>query len=301
MRILVIGSRGFIGSHCVDFFSKENEVVGCDVFIDYNTPNYLFVESVSSDFQYLFLQQKFDVCINCSGTADVAFSMGSPYRDFQLNTLNTFKILEGISRFNPECKYISLSSASVYGNPNNFPIKENDNLSPISPYGYHKCMAEEICREFSQFWNSKTCCIRIFTTFGPRLRKQLLWDIFQKSIKTDDDSIELSGTGNETCDFIYVTDVVSVIDCAIKYSHFNGDVVNAGNGKQMKITTIAHLMVEALGVNKKIKFNQVIRTGEPLYWEADVTKVISMGYKPNVDIKTGINSYVLWLKESGLL
>lgn len=299
MKILVVGSKGFIGSHCVDFFSKEHEVWGCDVVIDYNTPNYLFIESVDSDFQDIFLCQKYDVCINCSGAASVPFSLERPFHDFQLNTLNVYKILESIRRFNSECKYINLSSAAVYGNPDRLPIHEDDGLVPVSPYGVHKMMAEWICREFSSFWSVKTCCIRIFSAYGPGLRKQLLWDLSQKVVKNE--RVELFGTGHETRDFIYVTDVVAVIDTVIRESHFNGDIVNAANGRQVAIADIARAMMQSLGCKKEIVFNQVTRKGDPLNWEADVTRLFLMGYRPQVDIETGINNYVLWLKEKGLV
>ncbi|MBM6759078.1 NAD-dependent epimerase/dehydratase family protein [Bacteroides mediterraneensis] len=298
MKILVIGSKGFIGSHCVDFFSHKNEVWGCDVLIDYNTPNYLFIESVDSDFQDIFLNHKFDVCINCSGAASVPFSIENPYHDFQLNTLNVYKILESIRKFCPECRYISMSSAAVYGNPTQLPIKESSTLAPVSPYGIHKVMAEQICKEFSDFWNIKTCCIRIFSAYGPRLRKQLLWDISQKAIKQD--KVLLYGTGNETRDFIYVSDVVSIINLAITHSDFNGEVINAANGKQETIANIANLMLKALSIDKSIIFNQEVRPGDPLNWEADITKIQNWGYTQQFNIETGINNYVSWLKENGL-
>lgn len=299
MKILVIGSKGFIGSHCVDFFSRENEVWECDVLMDYNSPRYIFVESVDSDFQELFQKQQFDVCINCSGAASVPFSLENPYHDFQLNTLNVYKILEAIRKHNIECKYISMSSAAVYGNPEYLPISEADKLKPVSPYGVHKQIAEQICEEFSRFWRVKTCCIRIFSAYGPRLRKQLLWDIAQKAMKNK--RIELFGTGHETRDFIYATDVVEVIDTVIRQSHFNGDIINAANGQQVAIADIAHIMVKALNVSKEIIFNQVTRKGDPLNWEADVTRLFAMGYRPKTDIETGINNYVAWLRENVLV
>lgn len=299
MKILVVGSKGFIGSHCVDSLSLEYEVWGCDVIMDYNTPNYIFIESVDSDFQDIFIQGKYDVCINCSGAASVPFSLNNPYHDFQLNALNVFKILECIRKFNSDCKFINLSSAAVYGNPSVLPISESDDLNPVSPYGFHKLMSETICKEFSEFWNLKTCCIRIFSAYGPRLKKQILWDIFQKALTNQ--QVELFGTGNETRDFIFISDVVNIIKCVMSESDFKADIVNAGNGKQISISEVAHLMLQALGIKKEIVFNQIVRSGDPLNWEANIVRAMKMGYEQRIDIETGINKYVLWLKESGLL
>lgn len=299
MKILVIGSRGFIGSHCVDFFSKTNDVWECDVIIDYNRPQYIFIESIDSDFQELFINHKFDVCINCSGAANVPFSIEKPYNDFQLNTVNVFKILDAIRRFNPECKYISLSSAAVYGNPKSLPIKEDMPYAPVSPYGIHKQMAEMICEEFYRFWGVRTVCIRIFSAYGPGLKKQLLWDLANKA--TSQDKVTLFGTGNETRDFIYISDLVRLIDCVIKNAPFEADIINAANGKQIEVAEIVNLMMKAMECSKPIIFSGANRKGDPLYWEADIMNAEKLGYIQSVSIEDGIKSYVLWLKENNLV
>ena len=180
MKIIVIGSKGFIGSHCVDYFSKEHEVWGCDVVLDYNTSHYFSIDAVDSDFLGIFEQREYDVCINCSGAANVPFSLDKPFNDFKLNTLNVFKLLEAIRKHSPKCKFITMSSAAVYGNPEQLPIVESQMKNPVSPYGFHKSMAENICEEYSRFWNIQTCSLRIFSAYGPRLKKQLFWDLFHK-------------------------------------------------------------------------------------------------------------------------
>ena len=299
MKILVIGSKGFIGSHCVDYFSRGNDVLGCDVIIDYNTPNYFFIESIDSNFYDIFIKQKFDVCINCSGAASVPFSMDKPLNDFNLNTLNVCKILDGIRKYNSKCKYINLSSAAVYGNPERIPIKEVDKISPVSPYGYHKMMAENICREYSKFWGIKTCCLRIFSAYGPRLHKQLFWDMYKKF--NSQDEIDLWGTGRESRDFIYVTDIVRIIELAISNSLFNGEAINVANGEQIAISEVADAFMQVLDSKKQITFNGTVRPGDPLNWEANVDIIMSWGYKREVSLLDGIKKYVSWIKEQKLL
>lgn len=295
MKILVIGSKGFIGSHCMDYFSKENEVWGCDVVIDYNQPNYFFIESVDSNFSEIFLKNEFDVCINCSGAASVPFSLEKPLNDFNLNTLNVCKILDGIRQFCPKCKYINMSSAAVYGNPERIPIIETDKVAPVSPYGYHKVMAENICSEYSRFWGVKTCCLRIFSAYGPRLRKQLFWDMYHKF--TSQDKIELWGTGHESRDFIYISDIIQIIELAISHSTFDGQFVNVANGEQVMIADVAAAFVKELSSTKPVSFNNAVRKGDPLNWEADITVAKSWGYKRTVSLEEGIKNYVLWIEK----
>lgn len=295
MKILVIGSKGFIGSHCVDYFSREHEVWGCDVVLDYNTPNYFSIDAVDSDFLGIFEQRQYDVCVNCSGAANVPFSLENPFNDFKLNTLNVFKLLEAIRKHAPECKFITMSSAAVYGNPESLPIVESQSRKPVSPYGYHKVMAEMICEEYSRFWNVKTCCLRIFSAYGPRLKKQLFWDLYHK-IK-DQDEPTLWGTGRESRDFIYITDIVRVIDLAISHSQFNGEVVNIANGQQITIAEVADTVRKVSGTTKEIRFNGAERKGDPIDWEADISVIKNWGYEPSVELEEGVKKYISWVKD----
>ena len=82
MKILIIGSKGFIGSHCADFFKVNNDVWECDVIADYNKENYIWIDSVDSDFLEIFQNHRFDLCINCSGAANVPFSFTKSQLEF---------------------------------------------------------------------------------------------------------------------------------------------------------------------------------------------------------------------------
>lgn len=295
MKILVIGSKGFIGSHCIDFYKKDNEVWGCDVIAEYNSDHYIWIDSVDSDYHEIFINHKFDVCINCSGAASVPFSLENPYNDFKLNTLNVFKLLDAIRLHNPECKFITMSSAAIYGNPETLPISTSQTASPVSPYGYHKCYAEDICEEYSRFWGVKTCCVRIFSAYGPRLRKQLFWDLYNKF--ENNDVVELWGTGNESRDFIFITDLVRALDLIIRNSEFNGNKVNIANGGQTTIREVVETFAKVLGSDKAIRFKGTNRTGDPINWEADIQSLKNWGYKQEVSLKDGIEKYIQWIKK----
>src|SRR5687767_6850549 len=147
MKILIVGSKGFIGEHAYKFFSAQNqyETWGCDVVVDYNAPRYFLLDSTNSDFSELFEAVVFDVCINCSGAASVPDSLKFPLRDFTLNTFNVIKMLDAIRKYRPTCKFVNLSSAAVYGNPSSLPVGENSLPMPVSPYGLHKLQAEQLC------------------------------------------------------------------------------------------------------------------------------------------------------------
>jgi UDP-glucose 4-epimerase len=298
MNILIIGSKGFIGSHAYNYFSLQKgvECWGCDVVVDYVEPRYILIDSSNSDFHEIFEKHQFDICINCSGAASVPDSLINPFRDFLLNTLNVLKILDAIRKYTPNCKFINLSSAAVYGNPSKFPVAECDISNPISPYGTHKLFAEEICREYYQYFGIQTCSLRIFSAYGPGLKKQLFWDLYKKQQVSN--KVDLYGSGKETRDFIYVTDIVKAIDCVIKKGLLIGDRINVANGKAVEIASVATYFVKLFSSENTIEFTNKVRTGDPQNWCADTSKLNSLGYEESVNMETGLKKYKEWLIEN---
>jgi len=296
MKILVVGSKGFIGSHILNYF-KENKfkVLGCDVVTDYESTDYIQIDAMNSDYHFIFKNNPIDICINCSGAASVPLSLQFPLKDFNLNTVNVFKILEAIREYQPNCKFLNLSSAAVYGNPERLPITENAVLKPLSPYGIHKMQAEQICKEFYNYYAISTCSLRIFSAYGNGLKKQLFWDMYQKF--SNNTVVELFGTGNETRDFIHIDDISKAIHCVVLNGKFQGEEINIANGEEFTIKYISDVFRNQLNTDIKIVFNNIVKPGDPLNWRADISVLQSMGYHPSVTIEEGINTYIQWIKE----
>ena len=294
MKLLVIGSKGFIGLHTMEYFKNQNfNVLGCDVVTDYVSKDYFQIDATNSDFHSLFEKHQFDACFNCSGAASVGLSIEFPLKDFNLNTLNVFKILEAIRTYQPSCKFINLSSAAVYGNPTQLPVKENVPLKPLSPYGIHKLQAEEIVKEFYDFYQVPTCSLRIFSAYGLGLRKQLFWDMYQKFL--NDDSIILYGTGNESRDFIHVDDIVRAFHLVLNNGKFVGEAMNIANGEEYTIKYVSELFRQNFKGQKSVGFNNQVKQGDPNNWRADVSLLKSIGYQQTVSLEEGIQSYIGWV------
>jgi dTDP-glucose 4,6-dehydratase/UDP-glucose 4-epimerase len=296
MTLLIIGANGFIGSASLRYFSEFYEVYGCDISANSSLPAHRFqqIDPLSPDFETVFRKHPFDLCLNASGSASVGFSFNDPLTDYRLNVLNVAVVLDAIRKYNPACRYINISSAAVYGNPSYLPIDEPHPIAPLSPYGWHKYQSELLCREYADFHGLATCSIRIFSAFGPGLRKQLFWDMHQK-IKSGG-SIYLYGTGKESRDFIYITDLLQAINLIFTSASFGGGVVNIANGEEITIRRAAETFYQLYN-NQSFSFSGQERTGDPINWRAEVTLLKSFGYKPRYLFEQGVEEYVKWLKE----
>lgn len=301
MKILIIGSKGFIGSYLSQYFQAQgHELYGADVVVDYTAgESYFLMDAANSDFRSLFEQQQFGLCINCSGAASVPHSLQKPYRDFSLNTANVFKLLEAIRVYNPTCKFINFSSAAVYGNPQSLPIIEGQDCAPLSPYGQHKWMSEQICSEFHRYFQIPTCSLRVFSAYGEGLRKQLFWDIAQKA--KGQKQIELYGTGKESRDFIYIRDLAFAVDCVMQRAAFAGEAINVANGEEVTIQEAVGAFLENFAQSKAVSFGGQERQGDPLNWVANIDLLKSLGYQPKYRFREGLAQYYQWLEAENQL
>ena len=298
MKILVLGSEGFIGSHCVSYFiAKRHAVYGLDLF-EQPTQSYRYtkVSRLSPELEELFSSQNFDAVINASGSGNVPYSMTHPVIDFEANSLDTIRVLDTIRKYQPACRYIHISSAAVYGNPNQLPIYENDASMPLSPYGWHKLISEQLCHEYSSLYAVRLAVVRPFSVYGIGLKKQLFWDLYNKIIHSSG-AIELHGTGQESRDFIHVEDLITAIDLIITKGSMQGEVYNVASGVETTIQHAVQLFIETLKSPVEYHFNGRVRAGDPLNWRADVSKLQSLNFKTTYTLPTGLAQVSAWLQQ----
>jgi UDP-glucose 4-epimerase len=291
MKIVIIGSEGFIGKHLHHYMKEQgHEVWGADVVTKYADPeDYFLIDASNSDFGSVFKHTQYDLCVNCSGAASVPESLKNPIRDYYLNTVNVFKLLESIRNEQTHCRFINLSSAAVYGNPEQLPVSESAVPNPLSPYGLHKLQSEEICYEFYKFHNVPSCSLRIFSVYGPGLQKQLFWDLLQKA--SSEEAFQLFGTGTESRDFIYITDLVRVIGLIYQHSDFKADIINVANGEEVFIRDAGSVFFSFFDKEISYSFSGDSRKGDPVNWKADISKLRSYGYQASVDISAGLEAF----------
>ncbi|HEY9642513.1 MAG TPA: NAD-dependent epimerase/dehydratase family protein [Coleofasciculaceae cyanobacterium] len=299
-RILVCGAGGFLGSHICQHFSQRGYTVAAVGRAPKQTVPELygaldFFSSISlPDGAIAPILTEFapDVLIYCAGTASVPHSFQAPYTDFQHSVDACAFMLETLRQYAPNCQLIFLSSAALYGNSQQLPISESTAIAPVSPYGYHKQICEILIEEYSKLYGLRTAILRVFSAYGERLKRQVIYDLCQKLFDPTVVRIELHGTGQESRDFIHAADVAAAIECVI-CAGVTG-VYNVGSGQQTSISKLVQLLSHLSNHQKIYQFNQRIRPGDPVNVEADITKLQHLGFMPSVTLVEGLQKYWSW-------
>jgi len=299
MNILITGTYGFLGRNVAKEFKKQGNYVAGIGHGKWDREEYSnwgiddWHETTITFEALLNINKKFDVIVHCGGSGSVGFSWENPYEDFQKSVQSTLAILEYIRLQNTNCKFIYPSSPAVQGNLGHVQISENMVSTPVSPYGFHKKIAEEICLSYHHNFKIDIGIIRYFSIYGSGLQKQLLWDACKKISKLDE--VVFFGTGNETRDWIHVSDAASLL---FKFSeNLKGfEIINGGSGIEMSIKDIITYLCDYMEKPVSVKFNGAIKEGDPLHFWANVEKGKALGWHPDVIVKEGLKDYVNFFK-----
>ena len=298
-KVLITGAGGFIGRSLWGYLDRHDyEVIACMPCepADCALPRgqRLLIRMPDGRLGAALARERPDYAIHCAGGASVAQSFAMPALDFANNVISTEALAEAVAANSPDTRTIFISSAAVYGNPVALPIREDAVTAPISPYGYHKLMAELICQKYHRLHGVPVTILRVFSAYGPGLRKQILWDLYQQWVASG--SISLRGSGEESRDFIFIDDLVTAIHLVMERATFSAEVLNVAEGRAITVRRLATLMLTALGAPKPLYFTHTPRRGDPVEWQADVAKIRTLGVTPGLPIEHGLEEYVRWLR-----
>jgi UDP-glucose 4-epimerase len=298
--VLITGVAGFIGRYVARRYHQQGyTVIGVDLVPPENAPMACithYVRSKIPDRAIFDMIKKTtpDTCIHCAGRASVGESVINPNDDFYSSPVVTFELLDALRTTSPSCRFVMISSAAVYGNPETMPVAETCPANPISPYGFHKAAAEQICQEFSTVYGIPTSIARIFTAYGPGLRRQVIWDICYKALVKK--KLLLQGTGAETRDFIHAVDIAVALDMIAQAASTKTFVCNVASGSAVSIKKLAEMILGSLGVILQPEFDGKVPQGNPINWQADISKLESLGYAPLVQLPLGVDTFSKWCK-----
>lgn len=231
-----------------------------------------------------------------AGGSSVGLSIARPFEDFSRTVTSTARLLEWLRSFAPESRLIVVSSAAVYGADHTGPIPESAALAPMSPYGYHKLMMEQLCQSYVQSFGMHCMVVRLFSVYGPNLRKQLLWDICSR-LRSEVGTLNLGGTGTEIRDWTDVRDVVRLL-ARVAEGAWQGNfgVINGGSGRGVSVAEIANGLIGHWDGNTAVRFSGVARPGDPTSLLADNGRLRDMNFEWRIPLQQGLADYVEWFR-----
>jgi UDP-glucose 4-epimerase len=238
-----------------------------------------------------------EVIYHLAGGSSVGLSIAQPFEDYSRTVATTARLLEWLRTSAPRTRLIVASSAAVYGADHMGPIKETDATLPMSPYGQHKLMMEQLCRSYAVTFGLKSTIVRLFSVYGARLRKQLLWDLCSR-LHSGEQKLILGGTGKELRDWTDIRDVVRLLTRIGSSPQSEAcSILNGGAGQGTAVADIAALLVRAWGGGIAVEFSGLVRAGDPFSLVANDAALRAIAFDWAVPVTTGIADYVGWFRD----
>jgi dTDP-glucose 4,6-dehydratase len=306
-RILITGAAGFLGSHLCDRFMKEGyEVVGMDNLLTGNIHNieHLFPEKNFSFYhhditKFVHVPGNIDYILHFASPASPIDYLKMPIQTLKVGALGTHNLL-GLAKAKG-ARILVASTSEVYGDPLVHPQTEEywGNVNPIGPRGVYdeaKRFMESITMAYHNFHNVDTRIIRIFNTYGPRMRLddgRALPTFVNQALHGED--ITVFGDGSQTRSFCYVDDLVDGI-YRLLLSDYHMPV-NIGNPVEISLQQFAEEVLTLTGANVKIIYKPLPQD-DPKQRKPDITKAKALlGWEPKVDRSEGLKRTLAYFKQ----
>ena len=309
-RVLVTGGAGFIGSNLAEkLLARGYEVIVYDNFDNYylgkehniknliKNPNFKLVKGDILNYDSLLSIPKVDVIFHLAAQPGVRFSMRFPEKTIRVNILGTYNVLKAAVERGIK-KVVFASSSSVYGVPVYLPIDERHPTNPISVYGVSKLAAEKICKMFAELHKISVTALRFHTVYGPRQRPDMAIYKWTRQLFSSK-PLTIYGDGQQTRDFTYVGDIVKGIILASETDEDEFEIYNLGSGRTYRVLDVIKILEEVTGLEAKLSFEEP-KAGDVPHTHADISKASrKLGYKPEVDLREGIEKFISWFKKEG--
>jgi nucleoside-diphosphate-sugar epimerase len=308
-NVLVTGGAGFVGSHLAEYLHEK----GCNLTILDNLSDG-FMENISGLLKagkVTFIKEDVrdpNVCIAACKGKDVVFheaaqinpvlAVEKPFLDFEINAMGTLNMLEA-ARKNDVGKFV-FASTNVYADPKYLPIDEEHPINLLSPYAASKLSGEAYCMVYNNTYGLKTVRLRYTNIYGPRQRTTknesgVITIFIQKILRNEVPTI--FGDGNQTRDFIYVSDIVRANILGAESDNSAGEVFNIGYGQETSVNALAKSILKIIGnTSMKIKYAPQ-RAADFRRCVADISKAKRiLGFSPKVELEDGLSQTIRWWK-----
>lgn len=297
-KVLVTGGAGFIGFHLCKKLSTLTD--NLTIFDNLSSgkienvkdnPKADFVKGDILETKKLCTMPKTDLIYHLAAQVVVPYSMENPMEDFETNAKGTLSVLEKARK--DDAKLVFASSAAIYGNPTQLPTTEDYGFHPFSCYGLSKVVGEEYCDIYRQQYGLDIVITRFANVYGLRCHG-VIHDFLDKLAK-DPNKLVIIGTGQQSRDFVHVTDVVDALVKCGSMDSANGKVFNLGFGKTTKIIDLAKLMLAILNLQDKTEV-----TTTNVSWQGDIYTIWfnvdkakkELNWNPQVSLEDSIKEVI---------
>jgi dTDP-glucose 4,6-dehydratase len=306
MRVLVTGGAGFIGSHLCDFFVRQSfDVICMDNFITGSPDN---VAHLRTHPRFTLVRHNVTEYVDVDGPLDWVLNFASPAspRDYlelpiqtlKVGALGTHRTL-GLAKAKG-ARFLLASTSEVYGDPLVHPQREDywGNVNPVGPRGVYdeaKRFAEALTMAYHRFHGVDTRVVRIFNTFGPRMRAndgRAIPAFATQALAGL--PVTVFGDGSQTRSFQYIDDLVEGIHRLMQSSV--NDPVNIGNPHEMTLLELAKRVIRIAGSASEIVFRP-LPEDDPKVRQPDITRARTLlGWEPRVDTDEGLRLTIDWFR-----
>lgn len=307
-KIVITGGAGFLGSHLCDRFIKDGLKVYCvDNLITGDLKN---IKQLSKNKDFKFIKHDVSKELHIKGKIHYVLHFASPaspvdYLNYPIPTLKVGSLgahnTLGLAKLK-KARYLIASTSEVYGDPKEHPQKESywGHVNPVGPRGCYdeaKRFAEAITMAYHRYHKIDTRILRIFNTYGPRMRIQdgrVVPNFIYQALHNK--PLTVYGHGRQTRSFCYYSDLVEGI-VRLLYSKIH-DPVNIGNPDEFTILEFAKMVIEMSGTKSKITYKP-LPTDDPKQRKPDITLAKRhLKWKPKVKLEKGLKQTIEWFKEN---
>jgi dTDP-glucose 4,6-dehydratase len=299
LRTVITGGAGFIGSHlCERFLRDGHELICVDNLLTGARRN---IESLFDNPRFVFIEHNVSEPIEIEGQVDNVLHFASPASpvDYLTHPIPTLKVGSlgthnalGLAKAK-DARFLLASTSEVYGDPEVHPQREDywGNVNPIGPRGCYdeaKRFAEAITMAYYRYHGVKTRIVRIFNTYGPRMRLddgRVLPNFMKQALRGD--PITLYGQGEQTRSFCYVSDLVEGI-VRLLGTDF-AEPVNLGNPNEITVKQLAQEIIDLVAGTKSRVVHVGLPEDDPKRRKPDITRARNLlGWEPVVDRAQGL-------------
>jgi NDP-hexose 4,6-dehydratase len=312
-RVLVTGADGFVGSHLsealiglgarVSILVRGTSVSGTSLHTFKNLPqaavekleNIICCDIASADTIELIVKADPQIILHLAAAAYVPYSFDHPLEVLSVNAIGTVYALEAARRLKSLERIVCTSSSEVYGTALTERIDESHPLNPTSPYAASKVAADRYCYSYGSTYGLPVAVIRPFNTYGPRHTYDVIPKFIQLALRNE--PITIYGSGEQSRDFLYVTDTVNAFLTMGSHALAAGQVVNFGTGQDVSVNTVASLIKEISGTKSQIvRVERRAAEVDRLCCDYGFARKL-FGWEPKVNLEEGLQAHIAWARE----